>query len=65
MTIGYMPVGENEIYPYYTNHKKIRIRRKKKVPTTAHSIDWFYIEKLKEFHEDLMKIWEKGSVNLS
>jgi len=56
MTIGYMSEGENEIYPYYTNHKKIRIRRKKKMPTTAHSIDWFYIEKPKELHENLMKI---------
>jgi hypothetical protein len=27
------------IYPHYTNHEKIRIRRKKWMPTPAHSID--------------------------
>jgi hypothetical protein len=31
------------IYPNYTNHEKIRIRRKKWMPTTSHSIDWFLI----------------------
>jgi hypothetical protein len=47
------------IYPDYTNHEKIRIRRKKKMPTPAHSIDWFLIEKPKEFHKNLMKLWEE------
>ncbi|MBU8880083.1 hypothetical protein BGM26_13960 [Bacillus sp. FJAT-29790] len=47
------------IYPHYTNHEKIRIRRKKWMPTTAHSIDWFYIEKPKELHKNLMKTWEE------
>ncbi|MEH7097385.1 hypothetical protein [Neobacillus vireti] len=47
------------IYPHYTNHEKIRIRRKKKMPTPAHSIDWFLIEKPKEFHKNLMKFWEE------
>ncbi|MGE7771386.1 hypothetical protein ACQKMK_12700 [Viridibacillus arvi] len=45
------------IYPHYTNHEKIRIRRKKKMPTPAHSIEWFQIEKPKEFHKNLMKYW--------
>ncbi|MGF9979699.1 hypothetical protein [Viridibacillus arvi] len=45
------------IYPHYTNHEKIRIRRKKKMPTPAHSIEWFLIEKPKEFHKNLMKFW--------
>ncbi|MED3562153.1 hypothetical protein [Bacillus xiapuensis] len=27
------------IYPHYTNHEKIRIRRRKSLPTPAHSID--------------------------
>lgn len=47
------------IYPLYTNHEKIRIRRKKKMPTPAHSIDWFLIEKPKEYHKNLMKTWEE------
>jgi hypothetical protein len=47
------------IYPHYTNHEKIRIRRKKKMPTPAHSIDWFLIEKPKEFHKNLMQFWEE------
>ncbi|MCH6266580.1 hypothetical protein [Neobacillus citreus] len=47
------------IYPHYTYHEKVRIRRKKWMPTPAHSIDWFYIEKPKEFHRDLMKTWEE------
>jgi hypothetical protein len=49
------------IYPRYTNHEKIRIRRKKLMPTTAHSIDWFLIEKPREFHKNLMKVWEEKS----
>ncbi|OIK14274.1 hypothetical protein BIV60_12205 [Bacillus sp. MUM 116] len=47
------------IYPHYTFHEKIRIRRKKLMPTPAHSIDWFYIEKPKEFHQILMETWEE------
>lgn len=46
------------IYPYYTNHEKIRIRRKKWMPTNSHSITWFLIESPNEFHENLMKTWE-------
>lgn len=46
------------IYPHYTNHEKIRMRRKKLLPTPAHSIDWILIEKPKEFHDNLMKVWE-------
>ncbi|MBP0725381.1 hypothetical protein J5Y03_09295 [Bacillus sp. RG28] len=47
------------IYPHYTNHEKIRIRRKKWMPTTAHSIDWLLIEKPTELHKSLMKTWEE------
>ncbi|KMY56177.1 hypothetical protein AC623_10805 [Bacillus sp. FJAT-27231] len=47
------------IYPHYTHHEKIRSRRRKWMPTTAHSIDWFYIEKPKKFHKDLMRAWEE------
>ena len=47
------------IYTHYTNHDKIRIRRKKKTPTPAHSIEWFLIEKPKDFHKNLMKFWEE------
>lgn len=47
------------IYPHYTHHEKIRIRRKKWMPTTAHSIDWFLIEKAEEFHDHVMKAWEE------
>ncbi len=45
------------IYPHYTD-EKIRIRRKKLLPTSAHSIDWILIEKPKEFHKNLIKTWE-------
>ncbi|WKA54488.1 hypothetical protein [Planococcus shixiaomingii] len=47
------------IYPHYTHHEKIRIRRNKWMPTPAHSIDWFLIEKPKEYHENVMKVWEE------
>lgn len=47
------------VYPHYTNHEKIRIRRKKLMPTPAHSIDWFLIEKPREYHKNLMKAWEE------
>ena len=45
------------IYPHYTHHEKIRTRRKKWMPTTAHSIEWFLIEKPVEFHDHIMKAW--------
>lgn len=47
------------IYPHYTNHEKIRIRRKKWIPSSAHSIDWILIEKPKEYHKNLIKTWEE------
>jgi hypothetical protein len=50
------------IYPHYTNHEKIRIRRKKWMPTPAHSIDWILIEKPKDYHKNLMEIWEEKIV---
>lgn len=49
------------IYPHYTNHEKIRIRRKKWMPTPAHSINWLLIEKPKEYHKNLMEVWEEKS----
>ncbi len=47
------------VYPHYTHHEKIRIRLKKWMPTTAHSIDWFMIEKPREYHEHVMKVWKE------
>ena len=47
------------IYPHYTNHEKIRLRHKKLMPTTAHSIEWYLIEKPKEMHNHLMNAWEE------
>ncbi|OCA92994.1 hypothetical protein A8F95_02665 [Bacillus wudalianchiensis] len=47
------------IYPHYTHHEKIRVRRKKLMPTPAHSIEWYLIEKSKEYHENLMKVWKE------
>lgn len=47
------------IYPHYTNHEKIRIRHKKWLPTTAHSIDWFSIEEPRDMHTNLMKAWKE------
>ncbi|MFF2753303.1 hypothetical protein ACFVR1_06045 [Psychrobacillus sp. NPDC058041] len=47
------------IYPHYTNHEKIRIRRKKWMPTTAHSIEWCLIEKPKEYNKNLMEFWNE------
>ncbi|MCA1318276.1 hypothetical protein LC085_00005 [Bacillus tianshenii] len=47
------------IYPHYTNQEKIRIRRKKSMPTPEHSIDWYLIEKPKEYHKNLIKDWEE------
>lgn len=51
-----------EIYPHYTYHEKIRIRRKKWMPTPSHSIDWFLIEKPRKLHKNLMKAWEEKSI---
>lgn len=45
------------IYPHYTYHEKIRKRRKKWMPTTFHSIEWFLIENPTEFHDRIMKVW--------
>lgn len=47
------------IYPHYTHHNKIQERRKKWLPTTAHSIDWFLIEKPRDYHKNLMIAWEQ------
>ncbi|MBT2655383.1 hypothetical protein J7E81_09050 [Bacillus sp. ISL-18] len=49
------------IYPHYTNHEKIRIRRNKWMPTTAYSIAWILIESPNEFHENLIQTWEEKS----
>ncbi|MFJ8455437.1 hypothetical protein [Bacillus paramycoides] len=47
------------IYPHYTHHNRIQERRKKWLPTTAHSIDWVLIEKPKDYHKNLMLTWEE------
>ncbi|KEF38691.1 hypothetical protein M670_01902 [Schinkia azotoformans MEV2011] len=47
------------IYPHYSNHEKIRIRHKKFMPTTAHLIEWYLIEKPKEMHKNLMQVWQE------
>lgn len=47
------------IYPHYTFHEKIMARRNKWMPTTAHSVEWFFIEKPKEFLKNMMKAWEE------
>lgn len=47
------------VYPHYTNHEKIRIRRQKWMPTPGHSIDWILIEKPKEYHENLLRAWDE------
>jgi hypothetical protein len=47
------------IYPHYTNHEKIRIRLKKLLPTPEHSIAWILIEKPKDYHKNLIKVWEE------
>ena len=47
------------IYPHYTNHEKIRIRHKKLMTTTAHSIEWYLIEKPKEMHQNLIQSWRE------
>lgn len=47
------------VYPHYTHHEKIRARRNKWMPTPAHSIDWILIEKPKEYHKNLLKVWQE------
>ncbi len=47
------------IYPHYTYWEQIRIRHKKSIGTTAYDIPWFLIERPKEYHQNLMKAWEK------
>ena len=47
------------IYPHYSHHETIRIRHKKFMPTTAHSIEWYLIEKPKEMHKNLMQVWQE------
>jgi hypothetical protein len=47
------------ISTHYTHYEKIRERRKKMIPTTAHSIDWFMIENPKEYHTNLIQAWEE------
>lgn len=47
------------VQPHYTNHEKIRIRRKKWMPSTNHSISWISIDKPKDFHENLLNAWEE------
>lgn len=52
------------IYPHYTYHERIRIRRKKWMPTTGHSIEWFLIEKPKDYHENLMIAWKEKNAKI-
>lgn len=52
------------IYPHYTHHEKIRSRRKKWLPTTAHSVDWFLIENPKEYHKNLINEWEQRKAKI-
>lgn len=47
------------IYPHYTAHEKVRIRHKRLMPTTVHSIDWYLIENPKEYHKQLMNVWKE------
>ena len=53
------------IYPHYTYHEKIRMRRGKKLPTTSHSIDWIMIERPKIYHKQLLLAWTKWKENNS
>lgn len=60
---GYLTgIKSTLIYPHYTNHEKIRARHKKIIPTTAHSLVWFFIEKPREMHNNLIKTWEEKKV---
>ncbi|EMN7727428.1 hypothetical protein WB980_000694 [Bacillus cereus] len=51
------------ISTYYTHHENIRIRHKRWLPTIAHSIYWFSIEKPKDYHKNLMIAWEEKQTN--
>ncbi len=51
------------ISPHYTHHENIRIRYKRWLPTIAHSIYWFSIEKPKDYHKNLMIAWEEKRTN--
>ena len=53
------------IYPHYTYHEVIRMRRGKKLPTPAHSIDWIAIERPKLYHKQLLAAWDKWRENNS
>lgn len=53
------------IYPHYIYHELIRIRRGKKLPTTAHSIDWIVIERPKIYHEQSLIAWTNWKENNS
>lgn len=60
---GYLTgIKSTELYPHYTNHETIRVRHKKIMPTTAHSLVWFFTEKPKEMHDNLIKTWRKQTV---
>ncbi len=48
---------------HYTHHENIRIRYKRWLPTIAHSIYWFSIEKPKDYHKNLMIAWEEKRTN--
>ncbi|MEK6517143.1 hypothetical protein WNE24_05355 [Bacillus thuringiensis] len=51
------------ISTHYTHHENIRIRHKRWLPTIAHSIYWFSIEKPKDYHKNLMIAWEEKQTN--
>ena len=51
------------ISTHYTHHENIRIRYKRWLPTIAHSIYWFSIEKPKDYHKNLMIAWEEKRTN--
>lgn len=46
------------IYPCYSHHETIRERHKKMMPATSHSVEWFIIEKPKDYHENLIQTWK-------
>ena len=51
------------ISTHYTHHENIHIRYKRWLPTIAHSIYWFSIEKPKDYHKNLMIAWEEKRTN--
>lgn len=46
------------IHPHYSHHETIRERHKKMMPATSHSVEWFIIEKPKDYHENLIQTWK-------